>query len=504
MAGYFSGFHLIDDSIQIRTQPIEKGGERLPQVFLKNGYDTSFFSANPNTGSYYRGARGFKHIIQPKPASHFPFYDFVLARFLKYASNLPKRVQFNNNKERLSWYQKELNVYGVNGLKSAMLDPKNEKMQGYRKQLESLLSDHDNLKVAVELPHQVIKTVFYPLSNFVFENVLKWTFISPSLSSGRVVVDHWLADYELVDEFKQWFEGKRNKNKPFFAHLQFMGPHNPYQEQPPYLKPHFDPHSKFDREMPPAKHLLPSQGAPKLPDAELHNMMANYDDAIRITDANIEKLISYLERKRVLDNTIVVFVSDHGEAFYEHKIYDHMYSLYSELVDIPLFIYWKDHLKPRRTNVPVSLIDLYPTLLELTGLEKDGNVALEGTALLSPQGGVLETQRENRVRHGSVWLGMKPEPMKWIVNEFNQWNKPGHQPLQAFHRMVVKGDHKWVHEIEGDSIFGSASKKERVFHFDRRESFEYLVPLLQDSPQIKQASELFPELPKGITSRFFN
>jgi arylsulfatase A-like enzyme len=80
---------------------------------------------------------------------------------------------------------------------------------------------------------------------------------------------------------------------------------------------------------------------------------------------------------------LFIFVSDHGEEFYEHGSWTHGHSLHTELVDVPLIIRLPGgQASGTRIDDPVQHIDLLPTFLDLLGLE--ASRPLEGRSLLSP------------------------------------------------------------------------------------------------------------------------
>lgn len=508
MAMLFSAKYLLHDSVQVRALPVSFKGTRLPEYFYQEGYDTSFFSANPNTGTYYRAAKGFKNVVQPKPASHFPLYRFILPRFLKYYAGLPKRVQFENIKNRLQWYREAMGFYSLESLasfsKGVKPSPKasfkDQKL--YRRQVQVLWPHYVSLKKAVENHQPWKKNFFIPLA----EKIYKWTFESSFIwvqgSNGQVITDHWLSDKEVADSFLNWLEKDWDSERPFLAHMQFMGPHSPYQEQPPYLLPEFDRNSDLDLENPPAKHVFPSQGAPQLEKKQLRNLIANYDNAIRATDFQIQRVVETLEKKGLLENTILVFLSDHGEAFYEHKIYDHMYSLYSEMTHVPLFFYWKDKIKPQKTDIPATIVDLFPTLVRLAGLPEKGLKNLDGVSLFSSDLTITEQNLKNRLRWGSVLLGTKPLPMTGLQNKFDGKNKEGHQNWQGLHRMVIRGGFKLVHEIEGESIQGNKPKDERLFLFKLSDKKEPLNPVGLDNEIVRSLFKEFKSLPASIHTKY--
>lgn len=94
-----------------------------------------------------------------------------------------------------------------------------------------------------------------------------------------------------------------------------------------------------------------------------------YDQEIRFVDDQIRALVGSLERDGLLDDTLIVVTSDHGEAFLEHGEVGHGGQLYGEATEIPLFIAGPGVTRGGRSTGPISQIDLAPTLLELFGAE---------------------------------------------------------------------------------------------------------------------------------------
>ena len=97
-----------------------------------------------------------------------------------------------------------------------------------------------------------------------------------------------------------------------------------------------------------------------------------YDNCIAYMDEQIGVLLGELQRRGVLDDTLVVIVSDHGEGFGEHELFDHGESLYNTELDVPLLIV--PPLKNRTERVVrqfVSLRDLPATIVDLVGQRAD-------------------------------------------------------------------------------------------------------------------------------------
>lgn len=158
---------------------------------------------------------------------------------------------------------------------------------------------------------------------------------------------------------------------PVFTFLFYIDPHNPYSPPPAY-QTLFDPEWKG---MPVSdwKHEL---GEPE--PAKLANMIAQYDGTIAYWDAELRKLTEELDKRGLFDNSMLVYTSDHGEAFWEHGFWGHNKIMYEPLCAVPLFLSFPVpiHFPPlRRTSAVVeevvSSVDIVPTMLDFLNVEPD-------------------------------------------------------------------------------------------------------------------------------------
>ena len=153
---------------------------------------------------------------------------------------------------------------------------------------------------------------------------------------GRYIADlsiQWLKEQQQADD------------APFFCWLHFYDPHDPYNFHPE----EFD--AKF-RERP-------------------------YDAELAYVDRQIGRIIDELERLGELENTVIVIAGDHGESLGEHGEDMHGYLLHESTLRVPLII--ANHAQAKaghRVATAVSLIDLFPTLLEIGGAEVLGDLKL--------------------------------------------------------------------------------------------------------------------------------
>ena len=93
-----------------------------------------------------------------------------------------------------------------------------------------------------------------------------------------------------------------------------------------------------------------------------------YDTEVAFSDLHVGRLFDYLESSGALQNSIVVLVSDHGEAFLDHGMDLHGNRPYGDQLHVPLMM-WAPDVAPARIREPVGVIDLAPSVLSYLGLE---------------------------------------------------------------------------------------------------------------------------------------
>jgi arylsulfatase A-like enzyme len=176
----------------------------------------------------------------------------------------------------------------------------------------------------------------------------------------------------------------RGSDRPYFAYVHYMEPHKPYHPPGEYGTL-YDPHRTTDRvhrypEIFRGK-VLPFDVGPELPPEDLYNLVAQYDGEIRYCDDQIGHLLKQLLESGHLENTLIVVTADHGEEFYDHQGWGHGQSVFQELINVPLFFWWKDHIMaPTTVDQYVSLVDLAPTLHEAAAI--DASPATDGRSLI--------------------------------------------------------------------------------------------------------------------------
>jgi arylsulfatase A-like enzyme len=153
---------------------------------------------------------------------------------------------------------------------------------------------------------------------------------------------------------------------PFFAFLNYLDAHEPFLAPREQLT-HFgtSPKSRRDYEL-----LLEYWDVNKLNLTRPEVTLAHdaYDDCIAHLDRQVGLLLADLDRRGILENTVVIITSDHGEEFGEHGVFNHGYSLYMHEVHVPLLILSPAAPTGRVIADPVSLRDVPATVVDLLGL----------------------------------------------------------------------------------------------------------------------------------------
>ncbi len=112
---------------------------------------------------------------------------------------------------------------------------------------------------------------------------------------------------------------------------------------------------------------------------------AVYDEKIQRMDEIFKKFLTEFEKLGLIERTIFVLTSDHGTEFYEHGRFDHGFSLYNELIQVPLVIKFPGHMSGKTIDDQVSSLDVMPTILDLLNLRVSPGVRkqLRGSSLVA-------------------------------------------------------------------------------------------------------------------------
>ena len=181
----------------------------------------------------------------------------------------------------------------------------------------------------------------------------KYYYGLPEAGSGAFLVDKVING--TIAEIQKF-------ESPTLAYFHFFPPHDPYTPKREYAS-YFD-----DGWNPPDKPIHPVSHSRRSLD-EIHTNRLRYDQHLASWDSEVSRLFDYLETSGILDNSIVVITSDHGELFERGEV-GHMTSLISKpILWIPLLISLPGQTQRRDIHAVTSSVDVLPTLTSLAGLE---------------------------------------------------------------------------------------------------------------------------------------
>lgn len=203
-----------------------------------------------------------------------------------------------------------------------------------------------------------------------------------------------------VNESIQALE-KRDPTRPFFLKMSFARPHSPY-DPPPY---YFD---LYERKKIPKPHIgawaaihdVPNEATDpnawrgKRSDEEIRRARAGYYGLIHHIDHQIGRMFRWLREKRLLDHTLILFTSDHGDMLGDHHLWRKTYA-YEGSAHIPLIVRLPVSMQRNCVSEvfePVCLQDIMPTILDICGVSLPQSV--DGSSLLPLMRGESTPWRE--------------------------------------------------------------------------------------------------------------
>ncbi len=186
-----------------------------------------------------------------------------------------------------------------------------------------------------------------------------------------------LPDSMATDKAIELLRQRAAQPEPFFLAVGFVRPHFPFVSTKSTIG-RYDANRLAVPPVPGDDHAdIPARAMGRVmdfEDAAIRKLRRGYYGAIGFMDRQVGRLLAELDRLKLRDNTIVVFVSDHGYLLGEHRMWKKS-SLWEEAIRVPLIVSVPGMVKRGATcEHIVELLDLYPTLTELAGLPAEPGV----------------------------------------------------------------------------------------------------------------------------------
>lgn len=233
-----------------------------------------------------------------------------------------------------------------------------------------------------------------------------------------------------IPKAMDWLQ--ENKNKKFFMFLHGYDCHG--QNVPEggfdyrFVDKEYD--KKFTgsaREQEALREEGLEKGSVSLRDEDVKFWRAIYDEKIQRTDAMFKGFLAELEKMGLMDKTIFILTSDHGTEFHEHKRFDHGFSLYDELIHVPLVIKLPKVKSGKTVTDQVSSIDVMPTILDLLDVK------------ISPK-------LQKQLRGASLVPGLKGKPVAKDV-----YSETDYRQYTYKRSVITKDGWKFIYTLEDKS-----------------------------------------------------
>ena len=247
--------------------------------------------------------------------------------------------------------------------------------------------------------------------------------INDSNGGREWVASRWA---EVIDRIRS-----RRSERPFFLLLQTYLGHLPYE-----LDRRFDnPAEPYEGQLAGKavdydKVAYPySRGDLELTPSDKDYVNALYDAGVARMDEIVGVALESLNAALADQDVLVIFTSDHGEEFWEHGSMNHGQSLYGELLRVPLIVQFPSEGGSRRVGVsdlPASLLDIVPTVLDYAGVEVPAN--LPGRSLRT----ALPRERVRVAQLSESYMAVQFAQHKLLVGapSSHRWKAP---PTQLYH-----------------------------------------------------------------------
>jgi arylsulfatase A-like enzyme len=251
-------------------------------------------------------------------------------------------------------------------------------------------------------------------------------------SMGAKIKINELNFRRIVNKTIQWLD--QNPREKFFLFLHTYETHHPYTPAEYYLNLfEANYNGNLPRHIPVELIVQINQGKINLDKDDQQHIINTYDAEIRSMDDSFGLLMAYLQKKKLYDNTLIIFTSDHGEEFGEHGSWAiHSHTLFNDQLHVPLIIKLPGSAPaPGKVDYLVRSIDVLPTVMDLLG--EKAAAGMEGTSLVPlmkgrpPKKPVLAiSQRDMQTTYDPAYWSVMTRKWKLYDNRlYNLLQDPG-------------------------------------------------------------------------------
>lgn len=291
------------------------------------------------------------------------------------------------------------------------------KLNGYRTGMAG--KDHcfgDRMNKSFDFTHEATHIKFMNPEN---ETEIKINDYRAGKFAVPFIDDPFPAESNITASIFRWGKEFVNlcQSTPFFLWLSIPDPHPPYMVCEPYAGMYMDVdlpdpmYTENEMDNKPFRQKMVAS-LDKLSDdyptkRDYNKLKSTYYGMISYIDDEIGKFVEFLDCNGLLENTIIIFTSDHGDYLGDHKMIRKGPHLYDALTHVPLIFNWPGKIRNQISDSLVSNIDIMPTVFELAGLRIPDKI--HGRSFYDVLKGVKNEHREMVfMEHGGPGSVLKP------------------------------------------------------------------------------------------------
>lgn len=233
-------------------------------------------------------------------------------------------------------------------------------LTGLRPSFHGVVSRYDRLSNAVPYLPQTLSEYGYET-----KGVAAWVFVSQTYGFHRGYNDYRVLKMpkaeQVIDEALDLVRSARSHNQFLFIHL--LDPHMDYLPPQEYIGKFGEPPTDISGLL-----KMVYWGKPPGDPGQIKALVNLYDGEVAYVDQQLGRLFDTLKDMGLYDSSLIILTADHGEAFYEHGLWQHGESLYEEVIHIPMIVKWPNGSPSGRENGLVSQSSIFATVLEAAGI----------------------------------------------------------------------------------------------------------------------------------------
>lgn len=246
------------------------------------------------------------------------------------------------------------------------------------------------------------------------------------LSEGKIT-PHTGYLTDLITDNAIDFVEKYDKGEPFYLGVHYTAPHTPWDKLE-HKSELWELYNDADYSDIPNEKIHKDQVLHKYigdTDEKRREWLTGYFASITGIDKSVQRILDCLKSKGILEDTIIIFTGDNGNNLGQHGVWGkgngtYPQNMYEESIKVPCIMYNKKQIANTEVNSLCSHVDIFPTILELAGIERAQKESMWGESLLK----VIQNQsKRNHIavfdEYGAVRM-IRNERFKYIKNYNNK------------------------------------------------------------------------------------